>query len=134
MHTVAARSAARIQEKGLPLLISVKYFIKFAEIMVSIRLETFAIRFGADQPMREKGSSSQQRMGLVASQSFKPIKERLIDPSGAELLNQFLVVDGLLLSVRGYGTLNVPWSDDLIMSIGCDRLYDRSTCRCRLRM
>lgn len=56
-------------------------------------------------------------MGLATRQSLETVEQCLVNSLGTKLIDQFVVVDGLLLSVAGYGALDIPGSDYLSMSM-----------------
>lgn len=53
----------------------------------------------------------------MTRQLFEAVEQSLINPSCAELINEFVVVDRKLLSVAGYRSLNIPGSNDLRMCL-----------------
>ena len=56
-------------------------------------------------------------MGFVACQTLKTLKQLGVDATRAELVDELVVVDGLLLAVAGDAALDIPGGDDLGM--GC---------------
>ena len=72
-----------------------------------------------DAPVREEGPSPKQDMGLVPGQLLKALQERIVYPSCAELVDEFVVVDRLLLAIAGDSALHVPRRYDLrLLAIG----------------
>lgn len=68
--------------------------------------------------MGKKHPSSQEWMRFVSCEFLKPLKQRNIDTARPELINQLVVVDRELPSVRRNGALDVPWGDDLLVREG----------------
>lgn len=58
-------------------------------------------------------------MGAVACQLFEPIQQRGIDSSRSKLINKFIVINCLLLSIAGDRSMYVPRGDYLFV---CSRL------------
>lgn len=69
--------------------------------------------------MREEHSATEEDMGAVASQLFKPIQQLSIDPSRSKLINKFIIINCLLLSIAGNRSMYVPGGDYLFV---CSRL------------
>ena len=75
VDTVGGRAAAGVEEEGLALLVTVEDKLEVA--------------------VGEDDASAEEAMGLLARDPLEAIEESLVDLLGAELLNQFVVVDGL---------------------------------------
>ena len=69
--------------------------------------------------MREEGPSPKQDMGLVPSQLLKALQERIVYPSCAELVDEFVVINRLLLAIASDSALHVPRCHDLrLLAVG----------------
>lgn len=55
-------------------------------------------------------------MGLMPSHFFKPLQQRVVDPSCAELDDKLIVVNCGLFAILSHGALHVPRCDDLFVS------------------
>lgn len=67
--------------------------------------------------MRKEGSSTEKDVWFVTRQLFEAVEQGLINPSCAELINEFVVVDRKLLSVARYRSLDIPGSNYLRMCL-----------------
>jgi len=65
--------------------------------------------------MGKEHPSSQEWMWLVSCEFLEPFKQCSIDTACPELINQLVVVDRELPSVRRNGALDIPWGDDLLV-------------------
>ena len=66
-------------------------------------------------PVREEEASAEEDVGLVAREPLEAVEQGLVYTAGAELDDELVVVDALLLSIRRDGAMNVPRGDDLVM-------------------
>lgn len=64
-------------------------------------------------PVREEHTPPHQDMRLVTGQSLEPLQHRFVNSTGAELVDELVIVNGKLLAVGRYASLDVPGSHDL---------------------
>ena len=115
MHAIAAWSSSRIQEERLALLVSVKNFIKLPDLHYLVHQKLSKLR---NVPMGEEHPSSKKYMGSVASQGLESFEQLGIYPSRSKLVDQFIIINGLLLPVAGYRSVYIPRGDNLLLGGG----------------
>ena len=64
-------------------------------------------------------------MRLVTRKPLESLQQLPIDPAGAELLDELIIVDGKLLAVFGDAALDIPGSDDLSVRLVVGNRLDR---------
>ena len=64
-------------------------------------------------------------MRPVPSQAFKALQKRGVNAASTKLVNEFVVVDRLLLSVTRNRSLDVPGCHDLLVRRRCIRRLNR---------
>ena len=64
--------------------------------------------------MAEHHAPAHQAVRSMPSDSFKPLKKRLVDSLRAECVDEFVIVYGFRFAVLVYAARYVEWSDDLL--------------------
>jgi len=66
--------------------------------------------------VREKHATAQERVRFVTRQFLKALEKSLVDLAGTKLLDELLVVDSRLFSIACHTALDVPRSNNLLVS------------------
>lgn len=63
--------------------------------------------------MGEEDAATEENVWFVARELFKALQQSLVYSPSAKLVNELVVVDGLLLAICGNASLYLPRSDHL---------------------
>lgn len=65
--------------------------------------------------MGEKHPSTEKKMWPVSCKFLESFQQRIVYPFGAELDDEFVVIDNGLLSIASDGSLDIPRGNNLIL-------------------